>query len=232
MVTRKVRGAGLLPHPGRIRDVLERVFASPPCRFSAKIRLGVDRPDQVFDVVPVLNDYPLCEVIIHPRTAVQMYEGVADAEAFDDCRRRLKHRVVYNGDIRTVRDYERLASRLPEIHDWMLGRGLVADPFLAARIVGDPVDRELETVRRFHDELYAQYKGVLFGARPVLGKMKELWSYLSRSFRDGGTILKKIQRSTTLEAYETIVERFFDERAEWIAQYAGRIRCPRLRRGS
>jgi len=215
MVTRKMRGAGLLPHPDRIRAVLACVTAADGCRFSVKVRLGLDRADQLFAVIPVLNDYPLSEVIVHPRTALQMYDGVADADAFDACRKRLKHRAVYNGDIRTVEDYRRLSARFPDVHDWMLGRGLVADPFLAAGIKTDPLPPALETVRRFHDELYEQYKEGLFGARPVLGKMKELWFYLSGSFRDGERILKKIQRSVTLEAYEGIVGRFFGGDPDW-----------------
>lgn len=211
-VIRKHRGSGLLPHPDRIRAVLEHVVPRAGCRLSVKVRLGVNHPDQLLAVVPVLNDYPLSEVIIHARTARQMYEGLVDLDAFAACLRELKHAVVYNGDIRSAEDCHRLAGRFPQVHRWMLGRGLVANPLLAAEIKGYPSTGRVAALQRFHDELFDGYKERLRGPRSVLGKMKELWFYLSQSFCDGPEVLKRIQRSKTLTQYETIVDAYFGER--------------------
>jgi len=211
-VIRKQRGSGLLPHPDRIRAVLEHVVPQADCRISIKVRLGTDRTDQLYDAIPVLNEFPLSKIIIHPRTARQMYEGKVDLEAFAACLREIKHAVVYNGDIRTAEDVHRLAGSFPNVHEWMLGRGLVADPFLAAEIKGEKAQRNVETIRRFHAELYSCYRESLKHHRSVLGKMKELWFYLSQSFREGSATLRLIQRSQTLQGYESVVDGFFERR--------------------
>ncbi|HWS01537.1 MAG TPA: tRNA-dihydrouridine synthase family protein, partial [Prolixibacteraceae bacterium] len=72
MVTRKGMGSGLLPLPTKIREILDSSLPKLNSRISVKMRAGLVSPDEIFQVVPVLNDYPLAEVIFHPRTAKQL----------------------------------------------------------------------------------------------------------------------------------------------------------------
>ena len=69
MVTRKGMGSGLLPQPEKIREILDSSLPKLNSRISVKMRAGLVSADEIFQVVPVLNDYPLAEVIFHPRTA-------------------------------------------------------------------------------------------------------------------------------------------------------------------
>jgi len=71
-IRKKQRGSGLLPHPDTVDAILDQVCERSPCRISIKVRLGVSDPSELMQLVPVLNRYPLSEVIIHPRTAEQM----------------------------------------------------------------------------------------------------------------------------------------------------------------
>ena len=213
MVVKRRRGSGLLRHPDLIEATLDRVVGHVRCRLSLKVRLGVEQPDQLLALVPLINRYELSEVIIHPRTARQMYDGKPDLDMFGRCLDAIDHPVAYNGDINSPEDFDRMSARFPQVHRWMLGRGVLADPFLALSIRGQPpvpADR-CPRIHAFVGELYAVYREELFGPRPILGKMKELWLYLSRSFADGPRILKKIQRSQTLEEYERIVNTFFEK---------------------
>ena len=84
-VTRKRRGSGLLPHPDMIKAVLDRAFAVDGIRFSLKVRLGLEDPDELFGIAETLNSYPLSEIIIHPRTGTQMYDGTVDIDRFEQC---------------------------------------------------------------------------------------------------------------------------------------------------
>jgi tRNA-dihydrouridine synthase B len=212
MVVKRRRGSGLLEHPELIEAVLERVVGHTPCRLSLKVRLGVSDPDRLLALVPLINRYPLSEVIIHARTASQMYEGTPDVDRFERCLDVIEHPVAYNGDINTVEDFNRLSARFPRVHHWMLGRGILTDPFLALSIRGGreiPGDR-IGRIRDFLAELYGSYCETLFGPRPILGKMKELWLYQSNAFTGGARLLKQIQRTKTLEDYDRVVGRFFD----------------------
>jgi len=214
MVVKRKRGSGTLAHPDLIEALLDRVAGHIRCRLSLKVRLGVDHSDQLLGLAPLINRYPISEVIIHPRTARQMYEGTPDLDMFERCLEVINHPVAYNGDINSVADFARLSTRFPCVHRWMLGRGILADPFLALSIRGGAAS-DSDRVSRIHgfvDELYATYREQLFGPRPLLGVMKELWLYQSRSFLDGPRVLKLIQRSQTLKGYERIVDEFFDRK--------------------
>ena len=211
MVVKRKRGSGALVHPELIEAMLDRIAGHTRCRLSLKVRLGVDRADQLLELVPLINRYPISEVIIHPRTASQMYEGMPDLDMFARCLDTIKHPVVYNGDINSVADLKRLYGRFPGVSRWMIGRGLLVDPFLALAIRGDHVagEGDVGRVRSFLDELYDCYREQLSGPGPVLGKMKELWSYQSQLFVDGSRHMKKIQRAQTLAQYERAVDAFF-----------------------
>ncbi|MBT8046277.1 MAG: tRNA-dihydrouridine synthase family protein, partial [Pontiella sp.] len=98
-IRKKRRGSGLLPHPELVDSILDQICDRSPCRISVKVRLGVSDKSELLKLIPVLNRYPLSEVIIHPRTAEQMYDGTADLNAFEEALKILQLPVCYNGDI-------------------------------------------------------------------------------------------------------------------------------------
>ncbi len=217
-IVKKRRGAGLLAHPDEIREVLDQTVPSLPGALSAKIRLGVDNPDEALEVLRVLDDYPLRSVTIHPRTARQMYAGAVDLDAFERCLAATRHPVEYSGDIVSLQTFAELRERFPSMTRWMLGRGIIADPALAETVIAAKDTRVtfLPRLRSFHDELLAAYKSELFGPVPVLGRMKELWSYLACSFEEKKRVLRKIRRVQHVEQYEDVVNAFFDSAPTWI----------------
>lgn len=212
-VTRKMRGAGLLPHPDIIKTVLDRVFKEPEIAFSIKTRLGLKNPDELYGLAYILNDYPLKNIIIHPRTASQMYSGTVDINRFDQCMKALNCPVVFNGDIRNTETFTILQKRFPNIYGWMIGRWIIANPFLAEDIHGGNFSRQNKKDRMaaFLDDLLAEYSSELYGPAHILGRMKELWKYLSLSFTRGSVFLTKIQHSTSVDAYKKIIEQLLEE---------------------
>ena len=217
-VAKKGRGSGLLRDADALRRMLEAGCAAMPGGFSVKVRLGLNDASLLAERVEVFNEFPLEYVVVHPRTAAQMYEGEVDLDAFEALLPRFRAPVVYNGDIRTAADFLRLHARFPSVRDWMIGRGAVSDPLLPLRIHaalegGVPDARlpdEAGRLHRFHDALYAAYRAELFGPAPVLGRMKELWGYLYTSLPNGRDALRRIQRSATLAEFERHSAAAFD----------------------
>jgi tRNA-dihydrouridine synthase len=206
VVTRKGRGSGLLPHPERIREFLEKVVGHMPCRLSLKIRSGLENPDELWSVLKVINDYPLSELIIHPRTGKQQYGGTCDLDRYGEALAMCRHPVIYNGDITTPEGFTALHERFPATAAWMIGRGTIHDPFLPMLIRGASMPPEpTKRILAFHDELYERYRAIYSGPGPLLGAMKELWSYLSGGFEEGARLLKKIRKATSYGAYERAV---------------------------
>jgi tRNA-dihydrouridine synthase B len=215
-VVRKRRGAGLLAMPDAIRAALDAIFAAVDVAISIKTRLGLDERGQLLALADLFNGYPLKEITIHPRTARQMYDGPLDLEMFERCADALAAPVVFNGGIRTLDEFRRTSDRLKGVSRWMIGRGLVADPCLAAAIKGLPVPADPRAaIAAFVDDLAEAYARELSGDAHLLDRMKELWKYLRASFRDGERFGQKVGRTHSLSAYRAMAVEFLS-RAEWL----------------
>ena len=133
-VTAKHRGSGILPYPDEVRSILDYIMPRLRPALSVKMRLGLHSPDEIFNLIPILNDYPLLNITIHPRTGKQQYSGQVDLDTFEQTLPLLKHQVIYNGDLCTVADYRRLRQRFPKIQHYTIGRGILYDPLLPLKI--------------------------------------------------------------------------------------------------
>ena len=218
-VARKQRGSGLLPHTDKIRQFLDEAIPKLQGKLTIKTRLGREHKDELFKLIPVFNEYPIDEIIIHARTGKQMYEGIPDVDAFETALSMCNHPVVYNGDIRTFDDFKRLSERFPTISRWMIGRWAMVDPYLPMIIkTGKDAthpEHKVEKIKAFHDDLYDQYRRVLFGPSHTIDRMKGLMMSFTLAFKENKKTLKKIKKARTPEQYEAAVNLFFNEEAEW-----------------
>jgi tRNA-dihydrouridine synthase B len=123
-----------------------------------------------------------------------------------------RHCVMYNGDIKDVATFIMLQERFPFVKEWMVGRWAIYNPFLPSLLkgTGQKADRAA-SIRAFHDELYSAYGEILFGPKHLLDKMKEIWTYMGRSFSGAERPLKEIIRAKTVEDYRDAVRAVFDE---------------------
>ena len=99
----------------------------------------------------------------------------------------------------------------------MIGRGALINPFLPGTIRNgkDGSADRVEEFRAFYDDLFEHYRIEFHGPGHLLDRMKGFWTYFSQSFKDGHKIKKKIHRTPKLDRYLKIVDRFFEEDAEW-----------------
>ncbi|HPC85056.1 MAG TPA: tRNA-dihydrouridine synthase family protein [Smithellaceae bacterium] len=214
MVVKKGRGAGMLCRPDRIEAFLEKAVPALKPKLSIKLRLGLKDPDEILELIPVFNRFPLEELIIHPRTGAQMYGGNVDLDRFGKCLDLSQHRVVYNGDVTTVETYERIAGRFGSVHRWMIGRGLLGNPFLAEEIkfqAARPYDEKVGILRAFHDHLFSEYSKILSGPAHLTNKMKEFWTYSGSFLRDREKNRKSINKTHHRDQYLAAVRDIFDD---------------------
>ena len=126
--------------------------------------------------------------------------------------------MVYNGDIWSEGDFFALAGRYPEISSWMLGRGLLADPFLPERIRGLSLTGtvpELQRFRAFYEDLEAAYAERLSGPSHLLARMKGWWASFHPSFAGGEAFFKKIRKMEKLLMFQEAVRIFLDGAPGW-----------------
>jgi tRNA-dihydrouridine synthase len=146
-----------------------------------------------------------------------MYEGTVDLDMFETACNLSVHRIVYNGDITCLDDFQRLSKRFVHIDRWMIGRGVLTDPFLPATIKkGGEIDVDkIGVLKRYHDAYYRERLGTLSGPVHVMDRMKSFWSYLAPSLERGDHLFKTIKKLRETGLYEQRIDEFFSEGTQW-----------------
>ena len=208
-VVSKNKGSGFLIYRDELNAFLETIFEKATMKISIKTRLGKFDADEFYELVKIYNQYPLEELIIHPRVQRDMYKNTPNLEVFGDALSALNCPVCYNGDIFSLDEYQALHTRFPNIDTFMLGRGVIGNPGLLGLIQSGTAP-PLECYRSFHDMLFSSFKEVMHSERYVLAKMKEQWFYMVHIFTNCSEYYEAIKICSTLEDYLHIVNTLFE----------------------
>lgn len=226
------RGAGMLADVEKLDCFLDQIFRDMDLRISVKTRIGIERPEEGYTLMKVYNQYPISEVIIHPRTRKEYYKGEPHLDVFSELLAMSQHPVCYNGNLFTVRDYEQFRARFPQVERVMIGRGVLADPGLMQRLksfehaqkTGEDSGRKengmeqprseiyrtgKQELRAFHDTIFRQYREIFDEDKNAIFHMKELWSYLMHSFEGSEPYAKKLRKTSSLNEYRCEVGNLF-----------------------
>ncbi len=198
-VVTRGRGSAMLKDPAALRRFFDGVFPACPIRLSVKTRIGFSSPDEWEKLLDVLADYPLSRVVIHPRTREEQYSGPVHPEAFAAALERFGPRAVWNGDILTPADADRITRLLPGTDGVMIGRGLIRDPSLARRLSGGK-SADRGEIKAFFDRLFGDYLE-RFGLPVALGRMKKLFLLLSEGMPEGKKMYKDIKKASSADRY-------------------------------
>lgn len=209
MVTKRALGSGFIKEYEKINEILNKVNSESDIIVSIKTRLGYENNEEIFRLLPVLDKYPIKNITIHPRIGKQLYKGNVDLNLFQKCLESTKHKICYNGDITSVSEFIELQERFPNIDHWLIGRGLIADPFLPSMIKNNTTEyhkNRFEIFGKFHDTLMYEYSEALSGSSHLLMKMTGFWEYFSLSFSNPHKTFKKIKKAKNIHAYEMAVK--------------------------
>ena len=212
MVAKCGMGSGLISNTSQIEHILKRVHNETDIIVSMKMRMGYENATEILDVFPILEQYLIKNIAIHARIGKQLYKGGVDLDSFQKCLDTSKQKIYYNGDITSVAKFKELQERFPSIDHWMIGRGLIADPFLPSMIKNNTTEypkNRLEIFEAFHDEIYREYDAYLQGPTPIRMKMLGFWEYFSESFSNPQKTFKKIKKAGNSKNYEAAVKEIF-----------------------
>ncbi|WP_299522787.1 tRNA-dihydrouridine synthase family protein [uncultured Lutibacter sp.] len=213
MVTKCGMGSGLISQPEKINSILHKVQQESDIIVSMKMRLGYENSDEILQALPILDKYPIKNIAIHARLGKQLYKGGVDLNAFQKCIDTTNHKLYYNGDITSVAKFKEMQERFPSIDHWMIGRGLISNPFLPSMIKNNTSNypkKKIELFKEFHDTLFEGYSESLSGASHLLLKMYHLWEYFATLFSNPKKALKKIKKASNIRNYQIAVKEILD----------------------
>lgn len=212
-VTSKGRGSALLPYPAKIETILQNYYRKQSTPLSIKVRLGFNDRYELQELNQIFNNFPLKEIIIHPRTATQMYEGNPDLELFHKFQTESTHKCVYNGDIISLEDLkikENLVnSNLSTI---MIGRGIIKAPYIIDEIKNNSSfsrQARAEISLKFFNELSEEFRKTLSGDLHYLQRMKNIVRHMLEPYQPEKKVIKKIVKCNNARKFDILVSSFF-----------------------
>ena len=227
MQVNRHRGAGILSDINAVQEIMAEIRKmsgaatdTAPVKFSVKMRLGQNSPDEAFALLPLLNDTPLAHITLHPRLGKQQYKGAIDFDSFERFYNECKHPLVYNGDITTVSQINELERKYPKLAGIMIGRGLLARPSLAAEYKALRNETNSASVRsmdcaatpqellgkilQMHQAIFDYASKTYQGDSQILSHVQPFWDYLEPSIPK--KIFKKIKKAGKLGEYKEAIE--------------------------
>ena len=217
MQVNRHRGAGILNDKQTVQKIMDEirkisnangtapaiVKGTAPVKFSVKMRLGQDSPDEAFALLPILNEAPLSQVTLHPRLGKQQYKGAIDFKSFEKFYAECRHPLVYNGDITSVSQICEMERRYPKLAGVMIGRGLLAKPSLAAEYKGM---RDINCAAPLNSDTHQNLLGKLFQMHQVI------FDHACKTYQGDSQILSHIQSFWEYKASGNIWNRAFPKR--------------------
>jgi tRNA-dihydrouridine synthase len=218
MQVNRHRGAGILSDINAVQEIMDEIRKrsdsatgpastianrTAPIKFSVKMRLGQNSPDEAFALLPLLNDTPLAHITLHPRLGKQQYKGAIDFNSFERFYNECKLPLVFNGDITTVSQINQLESKYPKLAGVMIGRGLLARPSLAAEYKDTAPQDLLGKIQQMHQVIFDNACKTYQGDSQILSHVQSFWDYLQPSIPK--KIFKKIKKAGKLDEYKEAV---------------------------
>lgn len=84
-VVSKKKGSGFLSDLDGMKAFFDEVFSGVNLAVSVKTRLGMEKPEEIKDLISLYNQFPISEVIIHARVREDYYKNPGKLRGF--CRR-------------------------------------------------------------------------------------------------------------------------------------------------
>jgi len=205
-VTAKGKGSGMLREPEVLRAFLDEIFAYSPLPISVKTRIGFHAPEARGLLLEILRQYPMKELIVHPRIRDQFYKGSVWPETFA-LAAETGLPLVYNGDLFDLPACQALQQQYSGM-PMMLGRGLLANPALPRELHGGAALTVTE-VASFHDALEQEYSRI-FPRDQVHCRMRGIMKHVACCFERPEKMMKLIAKTNPYN-YHAAVEKLLQQ---------------------
>lgn len=207
-VVPKHKGAGMLLDLRSLDDFLADVFSRCELRISVKTRLGLESAEEFPAILEIYRRYPLAELIVHARARAGMYQSRPDLAAFAAALPESPFPVCYNGSVVSPSSLDRVRSAVPGLERVMLGRGAAANPALFRELKGGEA-LEKEELRDFLERYAAVLESSGISEHYKLGRLKELWFYVSSLFPADPRGYKRLRKAQTMDEYREAARALF-----------------------
>ena len=203
-VVSKGKGAGMLADTDHLDAFFNEIFSKCSIPVSIKTRIGITEVAEFPKLVEIFNQYPIQELIVHPRTRKDFYKAPIHMDAFQYAYENCNAPLSYNGDVCSLEDIFAIQSQFPKLERIMIGRGLVGDPGMLT-----PSGTTAEALESFHTALTESYIKAFGSERNAMFRLKENWHHLICRFDGGEKLYKRLRKTTDIVEFRSITREIF-----------------------
>lgn len=200
-VNRHRGGAALLDEPELLHAIARAVRGAVPANLpiTAKMRLGIRDTARTLDCARALADGGIEQLVVHARTKADGYRPPAHWPWIARVAEAVAIPVVANGEVWSEADWARCRAE-SGLADVMLGRGAVADPFLARRLRGGAalgVDAEWHELQPLIRDFWRGVQAKVL-PRHAPGRLKQWLNLLRRRYPQAADLYTRIRPARTV----------------------------------
>lgn len=210
MIAKHGMGSGLLADKEAVKAMIKVLESHPSMKFSLKTRLGYDDENQIFEMTDIINNFPFTEVTMHPRIAKDQYSGDINHPKFAEFAKVCKHPLIYNGDVTTLDDINKISTVYPTLKGIMIGRGLLMNPALASEYKNGVImsDKEKkDKSKQLIKKLFTQCEELMNGEEQSVAHVKAYFEYLLPDIEKRNR--KKVLKANKAEKLRGAIAEFF-----------------------
>ena len=210
MIAKHGMGSGLLTDKEAVKAMIKVLEAHSSMQFSLKTRLGYDNENQIFEMTDIINSFPFTEVTMHPRIAKDQYSGDINHPKFAEFAKVCKHPLIYNGDVTTLDDINKISTVYPTLKGIMIGRGLLMNPALASEYKNGVImsDKEKkDKSKQLIKKLFTQCEELMNGEEQSVAHVKAYFEYLLPDIEKRNR--KKVLKANKAEKLRGAIAEFF-----------------------
>lgn len=209
-------GSVLLQTPDQLYAIMSALNHILPKHIplSAKIRLGYEDEDLLFDNVAAIEDAGTKVLTVHGRTKKDGYKYPARWEKIGKIRTQSKMKVIANGDIDNIHSLVE-CHQITGCTDFMIGRSCLSNPFIfqdlreglagqvstsRARELYDIIENYLRAIQEHYDDEIV-----------MLGRLKQWVSYLRQNSPQIRDNLQALRQTTTSPEFMRILKHCLEQ---------------------
>lgn len=223
-IYKKCVGGGLLRDVAKVDALLGRLRESCEGRFSVKMRLGFEEPDNYDAILGLIEKHRVDLLSVHGRTVKQMYRGEVDYNLIRHARERVPCPVLANGNVTSALRGQEVLQQTG-CFGVMIGRSAIRNPWIFRQF------RELQSgqalflpllrdVRQYVDDLWEALARPGLEDRFRLNRMKKFLNFIGQGVDPDGAFLKDMRRATEVAAFFGVCDRYLIQGALGAQRFA------------
>ena len=155
-IVKNGEGSALLKDLEKLEQIVKACVSATTKPVTAKFRIGFADGDNVaVEVAKICERNGIKAITVHGRTREQMYSGKVDYETIKKVKQSVSIPVIGNGDVVDEQSYKKMLET--GVDGVMVARGALGNPWLFARLKGQPQGSRFEMIKKHIEVLKKHY---------------------------------------------------------------------------